>query len=98
MNSIYKSSAVRPRVERLPLRTDEELATLAIPVQLILGRTDRMLRSTETRERMERQVRDLHLTWLEDDGHMRGGQAPRLLDFLGTLAGSRVPSPESQTL
>jgi len=88
----------RPRIERLPLRTDEELAALAIPVQLILGRTDRMLRSTETRERMERQVKDLHLTWLEDDGHILGGQAPRLLDFLRTLEGSRAPIPESRAV
>ena len=88
----------RPRMERLPLRTDEELAALAIPVQLILGATDRMIRSADTRDRMERQVKDLHVTWLENDGHMLGGQAPRLLDFLGTLAGSRVSSPESQAL
>ena len=86
----------RPRLERLPLRTDEELAALAIPVQLILGATDRMIQSADTRDRMERLVKDLHVTWLENEGHMLGSQAPRLLDFLGTLARSRVPSTESR--
>ncbi len=73
----------RPRMERLPLRTDEELAGLPMPVQLILGRHDAMIHSAETRERMERLTANLHLTWLEDAGHILGGQAARVLDFLG---------------
>ena len=73
----------RPRMERLPLRTDEELAGLSMPVQLILGRHDAMIHSAETRERMERLTANLHLTWLEDAGHILGGQAARVLDFLG---------------
>jgi hypothetical protein len=31
----------RPRMEPLPLRTDEELAALAMPVQVIVGGTTR---------------------------------------------------------
>ena len=81
-------SHFRPSMERLPLRTDEELADLALPVQLILGATDRMIRSADTRDRMERLVKDLHVTWLENEGHMLGSQAARLLDFLGTHARS----------
>ena len=27
--------------------------------------------------------RTLHLTWLEDAGHILGGQSARVLDFLG---------------
>ena len=79
----------RPRMERLPLRTDEELAALAMPVHLILGQHDRMIRSAETRDRMQRLVRNLHLTWLDGGGHILPGQATRVLDFLGTL---RAPS------
>jgi pimeloyl-ACP methyl ester carboxylesterase len=75
-------SHFRPRMERLPLRTDPELAALAMPVQLILGASDRMIRSAETRDRMERLVKDLHVTWLENSGHILDGQAARLLDFL----------------
>ena len=88
----------RPRIERLPLRTDAELAALAMPVQLILGASDRMIRSAETRERMERLVTDLHLTWLEEDGHMLGGQTPRLLDFFGTLERSPASSPRARAI
>jgi pimeloyl-ACP methyl ester carboxylesterase len=88
----------RPRMERLPLRTDGELAALSMPVQLIVGSRDRMIRSPETRERMERIVKDLHVTWLENDGHMLGGQASRVLDFLGTFDWSRVPSLESRAV
>ena len=88
----------RPRLERLPLRTDEELAALAMPVQLILGATDRMIRSAETRARMDPLVRDLHVTWLENDGHMLGGQAARVLNFLDTFERSRAPSLESRAL
>ena len=72
----------RPRLERLPLRTDEELAALAMPVQLILGQHDAMIRSAETRDRMQRLVGNLHLTWLDDRGHVVPGQALRVLDFI----------------
>ena len=44
----------RPRMDRLPLRTDDELASLAMPVQVIVGSADALLRSRETRERIER--------------------------------------------
>jgi pimeloyl-ACP methyl ester carboxylesterase len=87
-------SHFRPRMERLPLRTDEELAGLTMPVQLILGSADRMIRSADTRQRMERTVQDLHLTWLEHDGHMLGSQTHLLLEFFRMFERSRVPSPE----
>jgi pimeloyl-ACP methyl ester carboxylesterase len=86
----------RPRMERLPLRTDGELAGLAMPVQLIAGRQDTMIRSAETRARMERLVADLHVSWLEDGGHLMGSQAARVSDFLTTFHSreSRATSPE----
>jgi pimeloyl-ACP methyl ester carboxylesterase len=83
-------SHFHPRMERLPLRTDEELTSLAMPVQLILGSTDRMISSSETRQRMERTVKDLHLTWLENSGHIFGSQAPLVAEFLSTLERSRT--------
>jgi pimeloyl-ACP methyl ester carboxylesterase len=90
-------SHFRPRIERLPLRTDDELARLVMPVQVILGRQDAMIRSAETRERMERTVGNLQVTWLDGDGHILVDQAPRVLDFL-RISESRVPSPESRTI
>jgi hypothetical protein len=67
-------------------------------VQLILGATDRIIRSADTRDRMERLVKDLHVTWLENEGHMLGGQAARLLDFLHACERSRAPSLESRAV
>jgi pimeloyl-ACP methyl ester carboxylesterase len=91
-------SHFRPRMERLPLRTDAELAALAMPVQLIVGSTDRMIRSADTRHRMERTVKDLHLTWLEKDGHVLGGQSARVVDFLRLIEGSRAPGTERRAV
>lgn len=88
----------RPRMERLPIRSDEELAGLAMPVQLIVGRNDAMIRSAETRDRMERLVEDLHVTWLESDGHLMGSQAARVMSFLQTIERSGAASTEARAL
>jgi hypothetical protein len=36
----------------------------------ILGGNDWLIRSSETRDRLQRQVRDLHLTYLEHEGYI----------------------------
>ena len=54
-----------------------------------------MIRSADTRERMERFVKDFHLTWLEKEGQMLGKQTPLLLGFLRRIdSQSPVPSPQ----
>lgn len=73
---------VRPRRERIPIRTDEELARLEMPVQLILGGRDVMLRSQETRQRMERLVRQLQVIYLNNEGHILPPQTRVVLEFL----------------
>jgi pimeloyl-ACP methyl ester carboxylesterase len=72
----------RPRMEKLPIRTDEELASLTMPVQLILGGRDALIRSRETRDRMERRVPHLHLTYLEHEGHILPRQTSAIAEFL----------------
>jgi len=72
----------RPRMEKIPIRADEELAGLRMPVQVVLGARDVMLRSDETRERMQRLVEQLHLTYLENDGHVLPPQTQAVLEFL----------------
>lgn len=80
----------RPRMETLPLRTDQELASLTMPVQLILGGNDALIRSKETRERMERHVPHLHLTYLEHEGHILPRQTTAIADFLSAVSSTRV--------
>jgi hypothetical protein len=68
-------------MEKLPLRTDNELAGVRMPVQLILGGKDVMIRSRETRDRMKRWVANLHLTYLEDEGHILPRQTATISMF-----------------
>jgi pimeloyl-ACP methyl ester carboxylesterase len=78
----------RPRRERIPIRTDEELARLQMPVQLILGGRDVLLRSDETRHRME-QIRRLHVIYLENEGHILPPQTRAVLEFVHAAAAGR---------
>lgn len=75
----------RPRMERIPIRSDAELAALTMPVQLILGGKDVLIRSGETRNRMERLVPHLRLTFLENVGHILPPQTRVIAEFLGTV-------------
>jgi pimeloyl-ACP methyl ester carboxylesterase len=75
----------RPRLERIPIRTDAELAALSMPVQVIIGGKDVMLRSSETRDRMARLVRHLRLSYLENDGHILPSQTETILEFVNEV-------------
>ena len=75
----------RPRMERLPIRTDAELAALQMPVQLILGGNDALIRSRETRDRMERLVPHLRLAYLEHEGHILPRQTGAITEFLSVV-------------
>ena len=72
----------RPRMDTLPIRTDAELASLTMPVQLIVGGQDALLRSDATRDRILRCVPLLQLTYLENDGHILPRQTERIAEFL----------------
>jgi pimeloyl-ACP methyl ester carboxylesterase len=74
--------AFRPRMERIPIRTDEELSTLTMPVQLILGGKDVLIHSIETRNRMERLVPHLDLRYLDNEGHILPKQTGAISEFL----------------
>jgi pimeloyl-ACP methyl ester carboxylesterase len=76
-------------MERIPIRTDEELAALTMPVQVILGGKDALLRSMETRTRMERLVSNIRVIYLENEGHILQPQTRVITEFLGTAA---IPS------
>jgi pimeloyl-ACP methyl ester carboxylesterase len=76
----------RPRMEHLPIRTDADLASLRVPVQLILGAHDALIRSQETRDRMVGRVPCLRLTYLEDAGHILPRQTEAIAQFLSGVA------------
>lgn len=72
----------RPRMDKLPIRTHDELAGLRMPVQLIVGGRDALLRSAETRDRMTRSVRNLQVVYLENEGHILPRQTATIAEFL----------------
>ena len=80
----------RPRMDALPIRTDAELVQLTMPVQLILGGQDALLRSSETRDRMVRCVPNLRLTYLEGEGHILPRQPGIISDFLNDVSRIRI--------
>lgn len=75
----------RPRLERIPIRTDLELASLRVPLLAILGGRDALLRSAETRDRLTRLVPNARVTYLEQEGHILPPQAGAIAEFAGAL-------------
>jgi pimeloyl-ACP methyl ester carboxylesterase len=72
----------RPRMDSMPIRTDEELAGLSMPVQVIVGGRDVMLRSNETRDRIQRHVANARVIYLENEGHIVGAQGSAVASFV----------------
>jgi len=83
---IVRFQHFRPRMEQLPIRTDQELAALTMPVQLVLGGNDALIRSKETRDRMQRWAPNLHLTYLDNEGHILPPQTTAISEFLRAVA------------
>ena len=81
----------RPRLERIPIRTDEELAALRMPVLAVVGGRDALLRSSETRDRLTRLVPGARVAYLEQEGHILPPQATAIADFLA--ADAAIPHP-----
>ncbi len=79
----------RPRFERIPRFTDADLAGLPMPVQVIVGADDALLNSRETRDRVERYVRNGRVTYLQNAGHLLPPQTTAVAEFLN---GVRPPS------
>ena len=80
----------RPRMERIPIRTDAELAALKMPIQVAVGGNDAMIRSKETRDRMKRLVPHADVVYLEREGHILPRQTAAIVAFL------RDAAPESR--
>ncbi|MCP5356691.1 MAG: alpha/beta hydrolase [Pseudomonadales bacterium] len=78
----------RPRLEKLPLFTDEQLAQLQMPVLLIVGGKDRMLDAEQIRRRAHAHIPHLILRYLPDGLHFLGDQTPAIGEFLTRVGGN----------
>lgn len=76
----------KPRMGPIPRFTDTDLASLSMPVQVLLGSHDTLLNSQETRDRVERCVRDATVVWIENAGHVLPPQTAAVADFLKGVA------------
>jgi pimeloyl-ACP methyl ester carboxylesterase len=72
----------RPRMGRIPRFTDADLAGLSMPVQVIVGSEDALLNSKETRNRVERCIRNASVMYVENAGHILPPQTATVAEFL----------------
>jgi pimeloyl-ACP methyl ester carboxylesterase len=75
----------RPRLERIPVRTDAELASLRMPIQVIVGEDDIFIDSSDTRTRLTRHVPHAQVTFLQHVGHILPSQAAPIAAFLRSV-------------
>lgn len=88
------AKAVRPRVITMPRLTDGELARLTMPILAIVGGRDALLDSHDTRNRLERNVPQAEICFIEEGYHFLPGHTERIMDFLERVALAR-PRPLS---
>lgn len=85
MLSIFRQ--FRPRRDKLPVFSDEQLRQLTMPVLLIVGARDAMLDSRETVARMKRTASKLTVHELPETGHLIVGQTETIGAFLTAQVG-----------
>ena len=74
----------RPRLVKLPVFSDEALRRLTMPVMAIVGGKDVLIDSTETKQRLERNVPHADIRYLPEVGHLIPKQTAPILEFLLT--------------
>ncbi|MET9712933.1 alpha/beta fold hydrolase [Nocardiopsis alba] len=89
-------SDFRPRTARLPLFSDADLRSLAMPVQVIVGERDRMFDSARTLRRVHAHVPHARTLSLPGVGHAVLGRTGPVLEFLLDRAGGGHPSHPPQ--
>ena len=72
-----------PRMEELPIFSDEALRRLTMPLLAIVGGQDELLDSAETRQRLELHIPHAEVRYLPEAGHFLRGQTAPILEFLG---------------
>jgi pimeloyl-ACP methyl ester carboxylesterase len=71
-----------PRIESLPIFSDQALKRLEMPVRLIVGEKDALLPSRNTVARLSNLLPHLTATVLPDSGHVLINLAAPIMDFL----------------
>lgn len=72
----------KPRREKLPIFTDEQLARLTMPLYVAVGGKDAMLDSRETKARLERNAPHVTVDLRPEAGHFVPGVSDTVLEFL----------------
>jgi pimeloyl-ACP methyl ester carboxylesterase len=73
-----------PRMDIMPLFSDEELRCLCMPVLLIVGAKDALLPSRKTARRLSRLLPHAEVVLLPESGHVLIDQSKRVLRFLSS--------------
>ena len=77
----------RPRLDKLPVFSDETLKSLTMPGLLIVGMQDPLLSSPETIARLKQNAPHVEIVALPDIGHAVVNQTKPVLDFLRRVSG-----------
>ena len=80
----------RPRMGKVPVFSDAELAKLTMPVLAIVGAKDVMLDSNETKDRLKTNSRSSEVAYLDDAGHLIVGQGATISEFLERVLSSQL--------
>lgn len=72
----------RPRLEALPIFSDQQLASLNMPVMAVVAGKDLMLDAWVIKQRLENNVSNLELRYLSEARHFPGSQAEPIKNFL----------------
>jgi pimeloyl-ACP methyl ester carboxylesterase len=76
------SQHFRPRYGKLHIFRDADLAGLTMPIQIIFGEHDYLLRARESLERLKHLARNVDAILLPDTGHVITNQSARIEAFL----------------
>ena len=84
-NAIFRG--MRPRTERPPTVTDQQLADLTMPVCVLLGEKDVTMDSRKIKHRIERSMPHAEVMIVPGASHYLGNQSESMLDFLLRITG-----------
>lgn len=72
----------KPRIEKQPIFTDEELLRLKMPTLLVAGEQDALIDPVKTAQRLRALLPDLQVKLLPDTGHVLHHLAEEITPFL----------------
>ncbi|MGW0518687.1 alpha/beta fold hydrolase [Crossiella sp. NPDC003009] len=89
---LFVNRHFRPRQDRITVATDEELATLRMPVLVAVGARDVLLDSAQTRQRLAEHAPQATMYLLPDAGHYVPIERVPVLAFLRAVTASSAPA------